>query len=485
MAILRTMTDPFLLGETEQPMGMAPVPDVQHPMHAMIAPISPKPEPDPMVAFEQGQTAKPASMSDQTEGTQVGGENQKGRIAQMSPLDPYEEALKRRQMADFAKDENPYGSEGNHPGFFGKFLHGLSTATGGPGRRLLSEQDRAAQIQGIEKAKSEQALQGAQTENQEAQPELKQAKADLDAEKADETKRNHDMQLRTHGFKVGEDGQVVPLAYEEMSPDQQAVHDLKGAQEEEAEATAALRKSQADPSSPAYQLAAQRVQNARNAQSIAAQRLGLSEQTFAARYRGTDTSGNALPGAMITDQGQPVGSSFSQNVRPTGTERNKGDMARSADQQIDDMASIVAKRPDIFGPAAGRKTDFNVWVGSQDPDAQRFRAARTIAGDHLAGTFGGRSEAALDALDAAIGHFKDNPKAIQAGLSQLKEANHLFLKAGSVRTAGSNVNANVNAPVAPTFKVKLSDAMGLPANKGKSESEVEADVKKHGGEVVR
>jgi hypothetical protein len=160
-------------------------------------------------------------------------------------------------------------------------------------------------------------------------------------------------------------------------------------------------------------------------------------------------------------------------------------MARSADQQIDDMASIVARRPDIFGPAAGRKTDFSVWVGSQDPDAQRFRAARTIAGDHLAGTFGGRSEAALDALDSAIGHFKDNPKAIQAGLNQLKEANHLFLKAGSVRTAGSNVNANVNAPAAPTFKVKLSDAMGLPANKGKSESEVEADVKKHGGEVVR
>jgi hypothetical protein len=35
-----------------------------------------------------------------------------------------------------------------------------------------------------------------------------------------------------------------------------------------------------------------------------------------------------------------------------------------------------------------------MWLGSQDPDAQRFKAARTIAADHLAGVFGGRSETA-------------------------------------------------------------------------------------------
>ena len=159
-------------------------------------------------------------------------------------------------------------------------------------------------------------------------------------------------------------------------------------------------------------------------------------------------------------------------------------MANSADQQINDMKEIVAKRPDVFGPVAGRKTDFTVWAGSQDPDAQRFRAARTIAGDHLAGTFGGRSEAALAALDNAIGQFKDNPAAVTAGLDQLQEANHLFQKAGKVKTAGSNA-ANESAPTASSFKVKMSDAMALPQNKGKSEAEVEADVKKHGGEVVR
>lgn len=42
-----------------------------------------------------------------------------------------------------------------------------------------------------------------------------------------------------------------------------------------------------------------------------------------------------------------------------------------------------------------------------------------------------------------------------------------------------------NTESQPTFKVRLADAMALPQNKGKTEAEVEADVKKHGGEVVR
>jgi len=323
----------------------------------------------------------------------------------------------------------------------------------------------------------------AHTQNLEAQPELTQAKNDLAQNKLDETQRLHDQQLREHGFKLDEKGQMVPLPYEEMSEPQRAVQDLKGSQEELTDATAALKKVQADPNSPQARAAQQRIENAHQNQAIALQRLGLSEATFNARYRGTDAGGNALPGAMMTEEGKPVGSSFSANVRPTGQERNKGDMANSASQQISDMKSIIAKRPDIFGPAAGRKTDFTVWLGSQDPDAQRFRAARTIAGDHLAGTFGGRSEAALRALDNALGQFKDNPKAAMAGLDQLASANSLFQKAGKVHTTGSNPQTQ-EAPQQSGKGVSLKDAMALPFNKGKSEADVRKDIEAHGHKVV-
>ena len=278
----------------------------------------------------------------------------------------------------------------------------------------------------------------AQTANLAIQPELKQAKAQLEQDKLDETQRQHENTLHEHGYKTGPDGNIVPLTYDEMNPNQQAVHDLKGAQEEEQEAQAALKKAQADPNSPAFRLAQQRIENAKQTRQIALQRLGLSQATFDARYHGTDTQGNALPGAMITDDGQPVGSSFSQNVRPTGTERNKGDMAVSAREQLSDIKDIVKSHPTLFGPGYGQSAAFKQWIGSGDPDAQRFIAARTIAGDHLAGTFGGRSEAALDALDKAIGEFKTNPTAMEAGLDQLLKANQVFEGKGKVKSAGSS-----------------------------------------------
>lgn len=374
-----------------------------------------------------------------------------------------DKAERSRMIGTGAGEDQIYnkvtGSDfGQHHQILGKILGGLGQGVAKLGDIGLSavapalainlpgtEYHHQMQLNQLNKqigAQEGEANKEASTANLNAQPEIKQAGLDLQQDKLDETMRQHDQQLREHGFKTGPDGQIVPLPYEEMNPNQQAVHDLKGAQEEEAEATAALKKVQADPNSPQARMAQQRIENARQTRSIALQRLGLSEATFNARYHGTDTQGNALPGAMMTDEGQPVGSSFSQNVRPTGTERNKADMANSAKEQLTDIKSIVHSRPDIFGPVAGRTTDFNVWLGSQDPDAQRFRAARTIAGDHLAGTFGGRSEAALQALDSAIGHFKDNPAALDAGLDQLLKANTTFQKAGSVRTSGSKANAS-------------------------------------------
>lgn len=243
--------------------------------------------------------------------------------------------------------------------------------------------------------------------------------------------------LAQHGFEEDDKGAIVPLPYERMSQDQQAIHDLKAAQQEQAQATAALRKAQAENQPAAVALAQKRIDNSIEAHRIASQRLGLSEKQFEMRAHGTE-GGEPLPGAMLGDQDQPIGTAFQQNVRPTGTERNKADLAKSAHEQIESMRSIIGKRPDVFGPLAGRKTDLDVWLGSQDPDAQRFLAARTLAADHAAGVFGGRSEAALHELNNALGKFKDNPAAALAGLEAFDKANATFAKAGTVKTAGSN-----------------------------------------------
>lgn len=319
-----------------------------------------------------------------------------------------------------------------------------------------------AQDETVANNASKRGLEGAEAENYNSKPELEATKSALAQEKQNEVenfhrgtleqktsqqqgteegrKQTNEANLRKAGLKTDETGKIVPVGYEEMSPNEQALHDLKGAQQEAAESSAALTKARASNLPQAAALAQKRLDSALQAHQIALERLGLSEKQFEMRAHGTE-GGEALPGAMLNDQNKPVGTAFQQNVRPTGQERNKADLANSAHDQIADLKSIVQKRPDIFGPAAGRSTDFSVWVGSQDPDAQRFRAARTIAGDHLAGVFGGRSEAALKALDDAIGHFKDNPAAVAAGLDQLEKANSRFSQAGTVKTVGSNAAA--------------------------------------------
>jgi hypothetical protein len=209
------------------------------------------------------------------------------------------------------------------------------------------------------------------------------------------------------------------------------------AQQELRAAQTAFTNNKSDPNSLVSKQVQQRLDTAKKNASISAGKLSQSQLTYDARYLGTGRDGQALAGTMITDDGAPVGSAFSSNVRPTGTERNKADMASSADTQIADMKAIIQRNPTMFGPGYGQSTEFKKWIGGQSPDAQRFMSARTIAADHLAGTFGGRSEAALAALDAAAGQFKDNPEAALAGLDQLGGANKSFMEAGAVRTTGS------------------------------------------------
>ena len=165
MAARMMMTDPALM-DPELPQGMAAPDMVQHPMHAMIAPISaPVPEVDPMVQYEQGMAAKPAPEAKMS----LGGENEPGKVTKMSPMDATESRDQGRLMADYAKDENPWGTPGNHPGFLGKlghlgsqFIQNIQHGQGQLTPREAEEAKLEKGVQGIESEKSKEGLEGAQ-----------------------------------------------------------------------------------------------------------------------------------------------------------------------------------------------------------------------------------------------------------------------------------------------------------------------------------
>lgn len=155
---------------------------------------------------------------------------------------------------------------------------------------------------------------------------------------------------------------------------------------------------------------------------------------------------------------------------PTGLERARTDLAISAGEQMGTMTDILKTRGDLFGPGAGHITDFTQWVGSQDPVAQRFRSAARITADHLAGVFGGRSEAALQGIYDVVGKNITNPAAAIAGIQQMSQAADTIKKRGD----GSR-----NAP-STKGAWTIKGAMQLPSMKGKTAEQVRALLEAHG-----
>jgi hypothetical protein len=174
--------------------------------------------------------------------------------------------------------------------------------------------------------------------------------------------------------------------------------------------------------------------------------LNLTRDNYLANNLGVDDQGNPLPGSMITDSGQTVGSKFSTNVRPTMTERKTGDLAQSAVNQVHTMRSIVQAHPEIFGPAAGRTTSAEAWLGSQSPDAQKFLSASRYLADHSAGVFGSRSVEITKSLEQLTDPHS-NPDALNAALDTAESTAQHFVKAGKVRTTGSDANSGGSSKV--------------------------------------
>lgn len=165
--------------------------------------------------------------------------------------------------------------------------------------------------------------------------------------------------------------------------------------------------------------------------------------------------------------GDPTPSSIWFKLQmPTGTERARADLAISAREQLNTMAGILTSRKDLFGPAAGKGTDFTTWIGSQDPDAQRFAAAARIAADHLAGVFGGRSQEALNKIYELAGQFKTNPQAAIAGLEQLNIAAAAIQARGGGLPGAATPPASTPAPAAPSVLMRAPNGQtkSVPAN---------------------
>jgi len=75
----------------------------------------------------------------------------------------------------------------------------------------------------------------------------------------------------------------------------------------------------------------------------------------------------ATAGTVIPKGAQTV-SEFGKEQTPTPDEQRRADLGNNLNENLDRLEEIVKRRPDLFGPAAGRLTSAKQWLGTSDPD---------------------------------------------------------------------------------------------------------------------
>lgn len=273
------------------------------------------------------------------------------------------------------------------------------------------------------------AAQIADTQSQTVQRTAMAAKANAQADAAGDPAQQRAKDIAA-AAKLGskpvydEKGTLTGYAPDETSTvyqKNQALAQYEQARSEAAQAQAELNKSKNDPKSPAYQQAQQRLRIAQQNAQTAVGRLGLSAQEFG----------------------------FNQdkfyNPQPTATQRTKGDLAQSAVERVAEMKGVVAKHPEWFGPGAGRISNVQAAIGSQDPDMQTYLSAAQYLSDHSAGVFGGRGKYITEQLHT-LTDPKMNPAALGAALDEAEKSATGFVSAGKIHGKGQTSSYGAGNP---------------------------------------
>lgn len=144
------------------------------------------------------------------------------------------------------------------------------------------------------------------------------------------------------------------------------------------------------------------------------------------------TSGTTLatvPMAARSAVVQAVGAAGLKIAKPLNSEEIKRmDLANNAVKNIEEAQSILARRPDMFGPAGWGKTKFEMALAGGDPDALRYQAAIELANLPAVGIHGVRGKWAIEDLNKLDGNLYLNPESMGGALSEIHRSASEFQK---------------------------------------------------------
>lgn len=149
---------------------------------------------------------------------------------------------------------------------------------------------------------------------------------------------------------------------------------------------------------------------------------------------------------------------------PNAQEVMRGDMAQNLNENLTQLEDIVNRRPDLFGPVAGRITGAKESVGTSDPDIAALKTIEDMMGRAQVSAHGMRNGSQVEkAANSILNSFHNSPAAIKSAIQAARNSVQTFTqndegKGGTTGSGGSGDTVTLRAPNGQTKTVSRAEA---------------------------
>lgn len=165
---------------------------------------------------------------------------------------------------------------------------------------------------------------------------------------------------------------------------------------------------------------------------------------------GSSKAIEVTPGVTVPAGATTVGANGKAGEKINADEQKRADMGRNINENIDQLDEILTRRPDLFGPIAGRMTGLKNAMGSDDPDVAKLMTIRHNLGMVGQSVHGMRSASGVESqANALVNSFHNSPEATRAALQSMRQSAQTFLTDESNRVSKTPNAAPAGNPMTP------------------------------------
>jgi hypothetical protein len=140
-------------------------------------------------------------------------------------------------------------------------------------------------------------------------------------------------------------------------------------------------------------------------------------------------------------------------MKISADEQKRADLAKNMNENIEALDDIATRRPELFGPIAGRYTEMKNRIGTSDNDISKLEAIKHQLGMVSQGAHGMRSAQGVEsAANSLINSFHNSAEATKAGLGAARQSVRTFTDDAN-NPGASRGPSMLDAPSAHTIQI--------------------------------